>query len=236
MNFKVILENWQYLLFGAFPDGPLEGAILTLFISVLSGSISIFLGIAGGIALTILSGWWANILAMILGFFRAIPVIMLIFWIYFLLPMLIGIDIPALMTVICSLSLITSAYLAHGVKAGILAISKEQWQAGMSLGFNKLSVLWYIILPPALRMMIPSFINQWITLIKDTSLAYIIGVAELSFLATQVNSREIIYPLEIFLFVALIYFIMCFLLEIISNHILHIIKNNTTHIDCVSKL
>lgn len=68
MNFAVIAENWRYLLFGTFPDGPLEGAALTLLISLLAGGISIFLGIAGGIALAMLKGWWANLLAAVLGF------------------------------------------------------------------------------------------------------------------------------------------------------------------------
>ncbi|MGC6633292.1 ABC transporter permease subunit, partial [Escherichia coli] len=90
---------------------------------------------------------------------------------------------------------ITSSYIAHGVKAGILAIGKGQWQAGLSLGFNRWQTLWYIVLPQALRMMVPSFINQWIALIKDTSLAYVVGVGELSFLATQVNNRSMVYPM-----------------------------------------
>lgn len=234
MNFAVIAENWRYLLFGTFPAGPLEGAGLTLLISLFAGGISIFLGIAGGIALAMLKGWWANLLAAVLGFFRAIPVIMLIFWSYFLLPVLFGTDIPELTTVICALALIASAYLAHGVKAGILAIGQGQWQAGMSLGFTRWAVLWYIILPQALQMMLPSFINQWIALIKDTSLAYIIGVAELSFLATQVNNREMIYPMEIFLFVALIYFIMCFSLEMIANQILRRLEKNRSSLALLS--
>lgn len=217
MDFTVIEQNWQYLLFGTYPEGPLEGAALTLVISLLAGAASIVLGTLGGIALAMLRGFWVNMFAGILGFFRAIPVIMLIFWTYFLLPILLGTEIPGITTVVCALALITSAYLAHAVKAGILAIGHGQWQAGMSLGFSRWQVLWNIVLPQALRMMVPSFINQWIALIKDTSLAYIVGVAELSFLATQVNNREMVYPLEVFLFVAFIYFIMCSTIEITAN-------------------
>ncbi|MDT9587176.1 MAG: amino acid ABC transporter permease [Candidatus Arsenophonus melophagi] len=226
MNFAVISENWRYLLFGTFPNGPLGGAALTLLISLLAECISVFFGIIGGIALAMLRNVWAHLLAAILGFFRAIPVIMLIFWSYFLFPILLGTDIPELLTVICALALITSAYLAHGVKAGILAIGQGQWQAGMSLGLTRWMILWHLILPQALRMMIPSFVNQWIALIKDTSLAYIVGVAELSFLATQVNNREMIYPMEIFLFVAFIYFMMCLSFEMMANKILRILKKN----------
>ncbi|MCC8459183.1 amino acid ABC transporter permease [Photorhabdus aegyptia] len=219
MDFSVIVENWRYLLLGTFPDGPLEGAALTLVISLIAGAISIVLGTVAGIALAMLKGFWVNLLAAVLGFFRAIPVIMLIFWTYFLLPVMLGMEIPEITTVVCALALITSAYLAHGVKAGIIAIGAGQWQAGLSLGFNRWQVLWYIVLPQALRMMVPSFINQWIALIKDTSLAYIVGVAELSFLATQVNNRSMVYPTEVFLFVALIYFVMCLALELTANYL-----------------
>lgn len=142
---------------------------------------------------------------------------MLIFWTYFLLPILFGVDIPEITTVVGALALIASAYLAHGVKAGIVAIGRGQWQAGMSLGLGRWQTLRYIVLPQALRMMVPSFINQWISLIKDTSLAYIVGVGELTFLATQVNNRSMVYPTEVFLFVALVYFIFCLLLDLLAQ-------------------
>ena len=86
MDFSVIEQNWQYLLFGAFPDGPIEGAALTLIISLVAGAMSIVFGTLGGVALAMLRGFWMNLFAAVLGFFRAIPVIMLIFWTYFFLP------------------------------------------------------------------------------------------------------------------------------------------------------
>lgn len=144
---------------------------------------------------------------------------MLIFWTYFLLPIVFGVDIPEITTVVCALALIASAYLAHAVKAGIAAIGPGQWQAGLSLGLTRWQTLWLIVLPQALRMMVPSFINQWISLIKDTSLAYIVGVSELTFLATQVNNRSMVYPMEVFLFIALVYFVFCLALDLLANAI-----------------
>ncbi|KAA8998410.1 amino acid ABC transporter permease [Affinibrenneria salicis] len=217
MDFSVIYDNLGYLLWGTFPDGPLGGAALTLAISIIAGLASAVLGTLLGIGLAMFRGWPAALLALFLGFFRAIPVIMLIFWTYFLLPVLFGVEIPEITTVICALALIASAYLAHGVRAGIVAIGRGQWQAGMSLGFNRWQVLGHVILPQALRMMVPSFINQWISLIKDTSLAYIVGVGELTFLATQVNNRSMVYPMEVFLFIALVYFLLCMTLDLLAN-------------------
>ncbi|WP_113632621.1 amino acid ABC transporter permease [Pectobacterium peruviense] len=217
MDFTVITDNIDYLMWGSFPDGPLGGAALTLVMSLFAGVASALLGTILGVALAMSRGVWSALLAMVLGFFRAIPVIMLIFWTYFLLPIVFGVDIPEITTVVCALALIASAYLAHGVKAGIVAIGRGQWQAGLSLGLSRWQVLWQIVLPQALRMMVPSFINQWISLIKDTSLAYIVGVGELTFLATQVNNRSMVYPLEVFLFVALVYFVFCLSLELLAN-------------------
>ena len=153
----------------------------------------------------------------VLGFLRAIPVVMLIFWSYFLLPILFKVDVPALATVVCALSLIGGAYLAHSVYAGISSLPAGQWAAGTALGLGKWQVLRLIILPQALPMMLPSFLNQWISLIKDTSLAYVIGVGELSFVATQISNRVMVHPTEIFLFVALVYFVFCSSLDLIAN-------------------
>ncbi|EFL91605.1 putative amino acid transport system permease [Candidatus Regiella insecticola LSR1] len=219
MDFTIITDNWRYLLWGGFPELPLGGAALTLLISLMAGLASAILGTLLGVLLAMTTGFWGQILAAVLGFFRAIPVIMLIFWTYFLLPIIFGVDIPEITTVVCALMLITSSYLAHAVKAGILAVGAGQWQAGLSLGFNRWQVLLFIILPQALRMMVPSFVNQWIALIKDTSLAYIVGVNELTFLATQVNNRSMVYPMEIFLFVGCIYFVLCLLLDFLVNAI-----------------
>ncbi len=217
MDYAVIIDNWRYLLWGTFPDGPLGGAALTLLISLVAGFISIILSVIFGVMLAMLRGFWAYVLVVVLGFFRAIPVIMLIFWIYFLLPIVFDVDIPEITTVVCALALISCAYLAYSLKAGILAIGVNQWHAGLSLGLSHWQVLIFIVLPQALRMMVPSFINQWISLIKDTSLAYIVGVNELTFLATQVNNRSMVYPGEVFSFVALIYFIFCLTLDLLAN-------------------
>ncbi len=119
MDFSVITDNLDYFLLGAYPDGPLGGAALTLLLSLLSGLIAALLGLGLGIALSVLKGWPRGVLLTVLGFFRAIPVLMLIFWSYFLLPIVFHIDVPALATVVCALSLIGGAYLAHSVHAGI---------------------------------------------------------------------------------------------------------------------
>ena len=146
---------------------------------------------------------------------------------YFLLPILFNVDIPGTFTVVCSLSLIGGAYLAHAVYAGISSLPAGQWQAAAALGMTKFQMLRYVILPQALPIMMRSFINQWVSLNKDTSIAYVIGVPELSFVATQVSNRVMVYPAEIFLFVAVVYYVYCISLSFVANSLLKRYQSKT---------
>ncbi|MCP3725595.1 amino acid ABC transporter permease [Paraburkholderia sp. CNPSo 3272] len=199
----------RYLLIGAFPAGPLGGVALTIALSVVSALLSALIGFALGVALAMTRGFVRLALTATVAFFRAIPVLMLIFWTFFLIPILLHIDVPGLATVVCALALIGGAYLSHSVYAGIASIGAGQRQAALSLGLTRWQALREVILPQAVRVMMPSFINQWVALIKDTSLAYIVGVPEFTFLANQLNNRLLVYPAQIFLFVGLVYLLLC---------------------------
>ncbi len=209
MDFSVIADNWLFFFVGRYPHGPLGGVSLTLILA--SGSI--VLSAVGGLVFGLLSvskvnwlKWPAEILIQTL---RGVPLLMVIFWFYFFLPAVFGKGFPQVGTVLIALSIFTSAYMSQIVKAGIEAVPQGQWEAGLSAGFSRQQVLWLIVLPQALRHMIPSFVNQFVSLIKDTSLAYIVGVSELTQVATQVNNRTLNYPTEIFLFIGIIYFLIC---------------------------
>lgn len=206
---KTLLDSLPYLLWGAFPEGPLGGAALTLLLAAGSAVASALLGLAGGVGLALAPDRARRVLLLVLGFFRAIPVLMLIFWTYFLLPYAFGISVPGVLSVMCALSLVGGAYLAHAVLAGIRGVGPGQWAASLSLGLTRWGTLRHIVLPQALRMMLPSFVNQWVTLVKDSSLAYVVGVGELSFVAAQVNARTMVYPAEIFMLVGAIYWLLC---------------------------
>lgn len=206
---QTLAENLPYLLLGRWPDGPIGGAALTLVLSAGSAVASAMIGLLAGVSLAMATGRWRALLVAALGFLRAVLVLMLIFWTYFLLPMALGIDVPGVLSVMCALSLVGGAYLAHAVHAGIRGVPLGQWHAGLSLGLTRWGTLRHLVMPQALRIMLPSFINQWVTLIKDSSLAYIVGVGELSFVAAQVNGRTMIYPAEIFVLVGGIYWVLC---------------------------
>ena len=103
------------------------------------------------------------------------------------------------------------------VEAGIDGIPKGQTEAALSTGLHPYQAMVFVVLPQALRNMIPSFVNQFVSMIKDTSLAFIVGVSELTHVATQINNRTMIYPTEIFLFIACIYFIICYAFTSLSR-------------------
>jgi polar amino acid transport system permease protein len=144
------------------------------------------------------------------------PLLMVIFWMYFLMPALFG-KVAENNTVIMALTVFTSAYMSRIIVAGIDGIPKGQTEAAISTGLKSWQVMLYIVLPQGLRNMIPSFVNQFVSLIKDTSLAFIVGVSELTHVATQINNRTMAFPTEIFVFIALVYFIICFAFTSLSR-------------------
>lgn len=210
LDFSVVWENLSYFFIGRYPKGQLGGVGLTLYLAV----VSLALSFLGGLVLGLLSVSRNRPLRLgtmaVIQTIRGMPLLMVIFWMFFLLPALLGGGMSASWTIIAALTLFTSAYMSEIVRAGITGIPKGQTEAAISTGLSHGQAMFYIILPQALRNMIPSFVNQFVSMIKDTSLAFIVGVSELTQVATQMNNRTMLYPTEIFLFIAVIYFIICF--------------------------
>ena len=217
LDFTVIYKNLTYFFIGSYPHGPLGGVGLTLYLAV----VSCILSFIGGLVLGILSVVRNRIVRYttiaVINAVRGVPLLMVIFWMYFMLPALVGHAMPEARTVIAALTLFTSAYMAQIVRAGIEGIPKGQTEAAISTGLHPWQAMVYIVLPQGLRNMVPSFVNQFVSLIKDTSLAFIVGVSELTHVATQINNRSMVYPTEIFLFIAVIYFIICYAFTSLSR-------------------
>ncbi|MSN24875.1 MAG: ABC transporter permease subunit [Geobacter sp.] len=215
-NISVISDNFTYFMIGRFPHGPLGGVGLTLYLAVISCILSFF----GGLILGLLSISRMSIIRYpalaFINLIRGMPLLMVIFWMYFLMPALFG-KVAENNTVIMALTLFTSAYMSRIVVAGIDGIPKGQTEAAISTGLTHWQAMRYIVLPQGLRNMIPSFVNQFVSLIKDTSLAFIVGVSELTHVATQINNRTMAFPTEIFVFIAVVYFILCYAFTSLSR-------------------
>lgn len=218
-DFSVIGDNIVYFLIGRYPHGPIGGIALTLYLALVSGVLSFVFGIALGLLSVARTRWVRYPVESVIQLLRGMPLLMVIFWLYFLLPAALGRPVAESWTVIAALTVFTSAYMSQIVRAGIAAIPAGQREAAMSTGLTERQAMLYVILPQALRNMIPSFVNQFVSLIKDTSLAFIVGVSELTHIATQVNNRTLVHPAEIFLFVAAVYFVICYALTAYSRHL-----------------
>jgi polar amino acid transport system permease protein len=213
-DFTNILSTYGLqLLIGEFPHGPLGGLALTLILAV-TGLICAFpLAVLCGIARTSSIRWVSVPAAMLVHTVRGLPVLMLIFWAYFIVPLLTGKSISGTTTLICALIAYETAFLGEVIKAGIQAIPKGQVEASRSLGMSYFRTMREIVLPQAMFNMIPSILNQLISLIKNTSLAYIISVNELTYAAYQVNAQLLTKPFQVYFLLALIYFVICYALS-----------------------
>lgn len=214
--------NLEFIFFGM--DDELGGLVLTFYLAfiaiVLSFIIGSILGIARYSDIKII-----KIPATIyIELFRALPLIMVIFWVFFAIPIVAGALFgtktapSALTSAIISFTLFESAYIAEIVRAGLKSIPKGQFEAAKTLGMNPWQIFTLIILPQAYRRMIPAIVSQFVSLFKDTSLVYVIGVVEFFRAATIVNNR-IYLSFEIISFVAIIYFICAFTLSKIAGQL-----------------
>jgi polar amino acid transport system permease protein len=216
-DFSVIWTNITYFMVGRFPGGPMGGVLLTLYLAAVSLVLSFFGGLLLGLMCVSRNRFIRYPTLAVVNAIRGVPLLLMIFWMYFLLPAFLGYTAPESWTVIAALTVFTSAYMSQIVQAGIESIPRGQTEAALSTGLRPLSAMLWVVLPQALLNMIPSFVNQFVSMIKDTSLAYIVGVSELTHVATQINNRTMIYPTEIFFFIAIIYFIICFAFTSLSR-------------------
>jgi polar amino acid transport system permease protein len=151
---------------------------------------------------------------------RGGPLLMGIFWFYFMLPhvfkQLKGVPQAELLFATIALIAFYGAYMAETVRAGILSIAHGQTEAALASGLTTAQVFAYIVLPQGLKNMIPAIVGNFIAVVKDTSLIYIIGVSELTRTIFQVNNREMNAPMELFIFAAVVYFVPCWILSKVS--------------------
>ena len=141
--------------------------------------------------------------------FRCTPLLVQIVWFYYALPVLLGIQIPAVVAAILTLSCYTGAFYAEIFRGGIISIERGQWDAARALGLRRWTMMRMVILPQAVRRMIPPFVNQSITQLKNTSLVSTIAVPDLLYNGSLITA-DTYRPLEVYTVVALIYFALLF--------------------------
>ena len=207
MNLGVIVENLPYML---------SGLQLTVMLSLVSMAGS-FVGGAAFAMLRLSPWWWLRWPAILyIDLVRTVPLIMVIFWAFFLMPVLTGHATTPVKAALFALILFNTSYMAEVIRAGIQSIPRGQVEASRAIGLTYLQTMRHVVLPQALRNMSPALVSRFIALFMGTSLVYIIGVTEFFRAANNVNNR-VYRSYEIFGFVALVYFVCCYSLSLAST-------------------
>ncbi|AYM60023.1 amino acid ABC transporter permease [Agrobacterium fabrum] len=213
----ILHDYWLLLLIGQYPNGPLGGLANTLILSALAIALAFPVSIL--MALARLSTWRVLRLPVtaLVYVTRGVPLLMLILWTYFLIPLWTGADVPSFAIMLATLVVYQGAFLSEVVRAGIVALGVGQMDAAKALGHSYGSAMRFIILPQALYNMIPSMISTFVATIKDTTLGYVINVPDLTFAASQVNNQLLTQPFQVFLILAVVYYALCWSLTYLAN-------------------
>ena len=185
----------------------LSGLTTTIYISVISIIISMLLGLIVAIPSLAKNKFLTFINIGYVEIVRAVPLLVLILWIYYGLPIMTGISFSPFVSGIIALAISESAFQAEIFRAGINSIKKAQWEAGSSLGLNFFKRLRLVILPQAIKNILPAIGNQFVYVLKMSSLVSIIGIGDLTRKANELVVTTY-RPLEIYTFLILEYLIL----------------------------
>jgi len=194
-----------------------QGVFTTLYISAVSITLASMVAIVGAVAKLSTNGFAFAIASFYTSFFRGLPLLMQVYLIYLGLPQL-GYVIDAVPAGILALTLCYGAYMTEIFRAGIQSINKGQWEASRSMGFGFALTMRRIILPQAMPLIIPPTGNQFIAMLKDSSLVSVIGVWELMFLARTLGNKDFRH-MEMLITAAIIYWCLSMCLEVIQSRI-----------------
>jgi len=204
LDVGVVVSNFQFLIVqGLFGLGGFAGGTLRLAIPAIA--LGFGFGIFVGVARLARSRWITLPATLYVEFFRGVPLVMVIFWIWFIIPQLLRLPIPEYGVALTAFVIFEAAYFGEIVRAGIQSVPRGQVEAATAVGLTGAQTMRHVVLPQAIRNMVPALVTQMIVLFKDTSLASIIGYMDLTKAAQIVNNREI-KPFELYLFIAVVYF------------------------------
>jgi glutamate/aspartate transport system permease protein len=199
LEYGVVLK-WQSLL--------LQGMGVSLALT----GLAIIGGILLGVLLTLMRLSRFAPLALAAGgyvnFFRAMPLILVIFWFYFLVPLLLGRPVGPFYSVLIAFTLFEAAYYSEIIRAGIQSVTRGQINAGLAVGLTYLQTMRHVVLPQAFRNMVPILVTQAIILFQDTSLVYVVGLRDFLTTADMIVSIDN-RPVELYTFAAAVYLVIC---------------------------
>lgn len=217
-DFEVISRSWVYL----FQTGmvfTLKLTALSMLGGILLGTLLAMMRLSSIKAVSLFASGYVNLI-------RSVPLVLVIFWFYFLVPYIaawvIGADEPvkvgAFSSALITFILFEAAYYCEIMRSGIQSIPRGQVWAGQALGMNYFQTMSNIVLPQAFRNMIPVLLTQTIVLFQDVSLVYVLSIPDFVGAASKIAQRDG-RLIEMYVFVAVVYFIMCFALSVLVKHL-----------------
>jgi glutamate/aspartate transport system permease protein len=217
-DFDVIARSWEALIFKGLAF-TLEVTLLAMVGGIVLGTLLAMMRLSSVKPLAWFAGGYVNLL-------RSIPLVLVIFWFFFLVPYigawLIGaprpVQVGAFASALITFILFEACYYCEIMRAGIQSIARGQVAVGYALGMNYWQVMGSIVLPQAFRNMLPVLLTQTIILFQDVSLVYIISLPDFVTIASKIAQRDG-RLIEMYVFVALVYFAMCFTLSHLAKRL-----------------
>jgi glutamate/aspartate transport system permease protein len=206
-DFQVIIDNFSFLM---------SGLLTTFQLAIIAISGGLALGIVVGMARLSSRPYVYYPATVFVNFLRSLPLILVIFWFYFLVPILVGRPLGDFLSASIAFIVFEATYFAEIIRAGIQSIPKGQMQAAYSTALNYRQMMGYVVVPQAMKNMIPSLLTQSVIIFQDTSLAYVIGLKEFLRSGSIVDAREV-RSLEIYAFVGIVYFLICFTMSTLAK-------------------
>ena len=184
-----------------------DGALMTVGLTVLT----MLLAVPGGILLALMRLSSNKLLGSVslafVEFFRNLPLILVIYWAFYVMPMAFDVQFSAITTALVALVLNVAAYNAETFRAGINSIRKGQMEAALAMGMSRRQAMFKVVIPQAARRILPVIASTWISLFKDTSLVSVIAVSELAYTSMQIRAQTF-RVLEMLTAMAVIYWLM----------------------------
>ena len=199
-DFSVITDHWQFLAYGVG---------VTLALAAFSGVTSIVAGFVIAVARLYGPRWLKPLVVLYIDSMRAIPVLVVLVWAFFALPIVAGITMPPFWAALLGLTIHLAAYAAEIFRAGIESVRPGQTRAALALGMSRAQIVRRIVLPQAVVRMLPAFGSLLSVTIKDTAIASVIAVPEFMRQSETVQGQTF-QPIEVYTFAMLVYFVILF--------------------------
>ncbi|NLI32841.1 MAG: amino acid ABC transporter permease [Deltaproteobacteria bacterium] len=209
MDWNVIARNLGFMA---------GGLVLTFQLAALAIGGGLLLGILLGLCRVSSVSWIYYPSTAYVHFFRSQPLILVIFWFYFLVPILVGRPLGAFPSTVVAFICFEAAYFAEIVRGGLQSVSRGQTMAAYACGLRYSQVQLHVVIPQALRNMVPALTTQAVVIFQDTSLAYVIGLREFLRRVNLVDTREV-RSVELYCFAGLVYLVLCSMGSILARRL-----------------